>query len=115
MAEKENVIQKTYELLLYLIPQLQKLPRSQKFLLADRVETKVLDVLDFCISAYYSPRNEKPLLLKKANLLLEQLRYLVRLIHDLKLINYDRYGIISEKVDEIGRMIGGWTKSVGSV
>lgn len=114
MAEKESVIQKIFDLLLYLIPLLQKLPRSQKFLLADRLETKVLDVLDISVGAYYSPRSEKALMLKKANLSLEQIRYLVRLIHELRYINHERYGVISERVNEIGRMIGAWNKSLGS-
>ena len=55
MADKENVIQKMYDLLLDVIPQLEKFPRSQKFLLGDRLESKLLELLEMCIEAYYSP------------------------------------------------------------
>jgi hypothetical protein len=34
---------------LYLIPQLNKFPRDQKFVLGDRIETKLLDVQEFCL------------------------------------------------------------------
>jgi hypothetical protein len=110
MSEKEDILTKTYDLLLYLIPQLSKFPRDQKFLLADRIETLLLDYLEAMVQAYYS--KDKIFLLEQGNLKLERLRYLVRLGHDLKLINHDRYGFISEKIDELGRMTGGWRKAI---
>ena len=39
------------DLLIYLIPQLNKFPRDQKFVLGDRIETKPLDVQEFCLRA----------------------------------------------------------------
>ena len=77
---KENIITHTYDLLLYIIPQLSKYPRSQKFLLADKIQLKLMDVLETFIQAYYAsyPR-EKRYLLKIANIHLEQLRYWIRL------------------------------------
>ncbi len=110
MSQKEDIITKTYDLLLYLIPQLAKFPRDQKFLLGDRIETLMLDFLEDMIVAYYS--REKLLLLDKGNLKLERLRYLIRLCNDLKFLNDRRYGLISEKINEIGRMVGGWRKSL---
>ena len=38
-------------------------------------------------------------------------RLLLRLAKDLKLISIDAYGFSSAQLDEIGRMVGGWTKS----
>ena len=39
MAEVMTVIPKTYDLLVWLLPVLAKFPRSQKFLLGDRLQT----------------------------------------------------------------------------
>ena len=50
MATSDNVLTKLHDLLLYIIPQLGKFPRDQKFLLEDRIETKLLDVQECCIS-----------------------------------------------------------------
>src|SRR5208283_662231 len=44
MAESDNILTKLQDLLVYLIPQLNKVPRDQKFVLGDRIETKLLDV-----------------------------------------------------------------------
>jgi len=112
MAANEAIILKTYSLLLYIIPALGKMPRDHKFLIGDRIETKILDLLDTFIAAYYSPRTGKAPLLKSANVQLEQLRFLVRLTHDLRLINLEKYGTISEMINEIGKMCGGWLKAV---
>jgi len=72
MSEKEDILTKTYDLLLYLIPQLTKFPRDQKFLLADRIETLLLDYLEDMIQAYYT--KDKAFILEQGNLKLERSR-----------------------------------------
>ena len=52
MAESDNILTKLQDLLVYLIPQLNKFPRDQKFVLGDRIETKLLDVQEDCLRAY---------------------------------------------------------------
>ena len=54
MAEKEDILTKTYDLLLYLIPLVSRLPRNHKFTLGDRIENLLLDVLQAGIEAYYT-------------------------------------------------------------
>ena len=41
MAESDNILTKLHDLLVHLIPQLNRFPRDQKFVLGDRIETKV--------------------------------------------------------------------------
>jgi hypothetical protein len=53
MAESDNILTKLQDLLVYLLPQLNKFPRDQKFVLGDRIETKLLDVQEDCLRAYY--------------------------------------------------------------
>ena len=110
MAESENILTKLHDLLLYLIPQLNKFPRDQKFVLGDRIESKLLEVQEHCLRAYYS--REKRAHLLEANLTLEVTRHLIRLAHGLKLFSHHTYAVLAEKMDEVGRMIGGWLKSV---
>lgn len=110
MADSDNILTKLHDLLLYVIPQLNKFPRDQKFVLGDRIETKLLEVQEGCLRAYYS--RDKRTHLLEANLRLEVSRHLVRLAHGLRLFSNHTYGVIAEKTDEVGRMIGGWLKSV---
>ena len=82
-------------------------------MLGDRIETKLLDVQEFCLRAYYS-RDKRGHLLE-ANLQLEVARHLVRLAHALKLFSNHTYGVLAEKMDEVGPMIGGWLKSISGL
>ncbi|MEA3427925.1 MAG: hypothetical protein U9Q84_01625 [Thermodesulfobacteriota bacterium] len=43
----------TYDLLKWSIPTLEKFPKSQRFLLGDRIENHILDVLELLICANY--------------------------------------------------------------
>ena len=102
------VIPKTYDLILWLIVWLKEFPRDQRFLLGDGIQSVALDILCLPVEANYT-RNRKGLL-RQANLELEKLRYLVRLAGDLHLLKQRRYQHAAERIDEIGRMTGGWTK-----
>jgi hypothetical protein len=46
MAESDNILTKLQDLLVYLIPQLNKFPRDQKFVIGGRIETKLLTMRD---------------------------------------------------------------------
>jgi hypothetical protein len=50
-------------------------------------------------------------LLQQAGAKVNGLRYLLRLAKDLRLLSVDAYGFAAERLDEIGRMVGGWQKA----
>ena len=102
------VLTHTYDFLLWLIPATGRFPRNQRYLLGERLENLLLDVLGLLIEARYS--KEKAGLLKSCNLKLEQFRYLLRLSKDLKLLDLRRYEFAAGRVDEIGRQAGGWLR-----
>lgn len=108
MPKEADAITKLYDYFLWIIPKLEKFPRSQKFLLADRIENLLLDILDRLIEAAYS-RNKQSAL-RSANLQLEKLRYLLRLSKDLKLINLKSYEFSARALESIGISIGGWLR-----
>jgi hypothetical protein len=107
-AGRVTVVPKAYDLALWLIPRVNGFPRTQRFVLGDRIETAALDLLDLLVEAQFS--REKRHLLHRANLVLVRLRHLVRLANDLHLLGARRYEHFSERVEEIGRMIGGWSR-----
>ena len=109
---KETIITKAYDFLKITIPILNKLPRSQKFTFGDRIQNFLSDLLELLIEAYYVPKQEKPVLLAKVNICLEKLRYYFRLGYDLGYYNSIRYQQFAQLLDEIGRMNGGWLKSL---
>ncbi len=83
------VIQKTYDLVQWYIPILNRLPRDQKFSLGDRIVNGLYDLLEGLIAARYS--RERVRRLESLNGKLDVLRYQTRLLLDFNLINAERY------------------------
>ncbi|MEM1346000.1 MAG: diversity-generating retroelement protein Avd [Pseudomonadota bacterium] len=98
-----------YRFLLWLIPTVEKFPRTQKFLLGDRIQATALDVLERLAEVTYT--RERRRLLHSANLGLQKLRLLLRLAHDLRHLDPRRYEHAARQIDEIGRLVGGWLKA----
>jgi 23S rRNA-intervening sequence protein len=98
-----------YQFLIWLLPTVEKFPRSHKFTLGDRVENAALDVLDALIEATYTRNRLQHL--RQANLGIEKLRFLLRLACDLRLLDRRRYEHAARALDETGRLIGGWMKA----
>lgn len=98
-----------YRFLLWLIPLLEKFPRSQKFMLGDRMQGLALQVLEDLVAATYSRDRRQTLL--RANLNLEQLRIFFRLCRDLQLVDLRRFEFAVRGLDETGRLVGGWLKT----
>lgn len=95
----------------WLIPTLEKFPRSQKFLLGDRMQSAALDVLERLIEATYD--RDRACALRAANLGIEKLRHLIRLAFDLRYLDERRYEYAARELDGIGRRIGQWSKVHG--
>ena len=103
------VISKAFDLCREMTQRTRKLPRDLKFVLGDRMLGTTYDVFDLLIEARYS-RSRVPLL-RRANVMLERLRFQVRLCMEERLISVRQYEYIAEMVNEVGRMVGGWLKS----
>ena len=113
MADNERrtgpALEAHYQFLTWLIPTIERFPRSQKFLLGDRIQSTALDVLEALIDATYTKaRNEH---LARANLGIEKLRFLFRLASEMQHLDLRRYEHSARSLDEIGRLIGGWQKA----
>ena len=98
-----------YRFLLWLVPTIEGFPRSQKFMLGDRIQSIALAVLEALIEATYSRSRDRQL--SEANLGLEKLRVLFRLAKDLRHLDARRYEHAARSLDEVGRMVGGWIKA----
>jgi 23S rRNA-intervening sequence protein len=98
-----------FQFLMWLVPAVEKFPRTQKFLLGDRIQTTALDVLECLIEATYT-RDRKGQL-ARANLGIEKLRFFFRLAVELHYLDRRRYQHAARTLDEIGRLIGGWVKA----
>ncbi|MDA0692795.1 MAG: diversity-generating retroelement protein Avd [Nitrospinae bacterium] len=110
MSDKEDALTKTYDLMVWLFPQIGRFPREHRYTLGSRLENSLLDICGNLIEARYS--REKTVLLHATNILLEKLRYLARLSKDLRFISVKKYEYLSREINMIGMFVGGWLKKV---
>jgi hypothetical protein len=96
----------------WLIPTVEKFPRTQKFLLGDRIQSAALDVLERLIEATYD--RDRGAALRAANLGIEKLRHLIRLAFDLKHLDERRYECAARDLDTVGRQISAWRRRHGA-
>ena len=105
------VIQRAYDLLKWMSERVARFHRVHRDSLGALILSRLNELFDVLLEAKYTrPRGA---LLDRANLLVEQLRFRVRLAFDLRCLRATGYGFASEELDAIGRMIGGWRKVAG--
>lgn len=106
-ARRESpIFVRTYDWLRWLLPVTLTFPKSQRFLMAQRLQQKSLDFYDHLVAA--GRRVEIAENLQQADVLLEQIRLNIRLCRDLKLIGPRQYEHAARLLAEIGRLLGGW-------
>lgn len=108
--KQSPIFTRTYDFLLWLLPCTTKFPREQRFILAKAVQETALRFYETLIEAALG--KDKAQTLARADLDLTKLRFYLRLCRDLGLITPRQYHHVAEMVAEIGRLMGGWRKSV---
>jgi hypothetical protein len=96
------------EILHWTLDRTAGLPKSQRFTFGQRIDTLSMDVMLGIVEAIYT--REKLGILRQLNLWLEQLRVLWRLVQKREWISRKQLIYIQARIDEAGRMLGGWAK-----
>jgi hypothetical protein len=108
--KESPVFTRTYDLLMWLIPQVQKFPRVHRFGLAERIQRLALDFQDELVAAGKSQGTSRLEKLMNADISLEQLRLWLRFSRDIQLISIRQYEHVTRITVEVGRLLGAWLK-----
>ena len=106
------IILKTYEFYKIFYQYLELFPKKDKYALGAKCEEYISAILEILLEANYLPKEEKLLLIMKANNKFEVLKIFIRMLKDLNIIDQKKYIFLQTAVQEIGRMFGGWLKSL---
>ena len=106
------IIKKTYDLYKTFHEYRKLVPKQDRFTIFERSENIIIEVIECLLQAGKVSRSElKITMLEKASIRLNLLRFLIRLLKEVRSIDSKKYTILQEMIDEIGRMLGGWIRS----
>lgn len=89
------------------------MPKKDKYTIGERLQNSILDMIEQIILAGYSSSKEsKVVYLKKAMVKLDLIKMFVRLAYSVKAIPLKKYTDTEEILIEIGKMLGGWIRSL---
>lgn len=110
-----NIIQKLVKGYKVWQEYLKDFPKTQKYTLGTRIDSLLLDVIENVIKAGYSSKAEKYVFLKRASVALDLGKFFLQLAWEIKALENKKYINLSEKLNEIGKMLGGWIKSLNDL
>ncbi len=87
-------------------------PKSERFGIGQKIENTFLDILEYSFASVYLSPEPKIILLTKTISKLDTLKFFVQLAWESKLIPEEKYIEFSEKLEEIGKMLGGWKRGL---
>ena len=87
-------------------------PKIERFGIGQKCDNNLLKILELAILASQISGIKKLIYLEKASRKLNTLKILFRLIKELKIIDLNKYIQLETYCQEIGKMLGGWIRSI---
>lgn len=112
MLDSLPIFQKSYELVKLTLEYQPLVPKAVRYTLWQRTEAAALDILEGVIGVSQQAVVDREAALKKISVKLDMLRVFIRLAQESKAIDLKKYATLQERIDEIGRMLGGWLKAI---
>jgi len=84
------------------------IPKEHRFSLGVKIDSIFIEVIEIISGALYVNKEEKALYIKTVIRKTDTLKLLFLMLWETKSLDNKKYLMISKKIDEIGRMLGGW-------
>ncbi len=106
------ILKKTIDLYKTYYGYLELFPKKDRPALGATCERLLIEALELLLATSFLPKDTKRSKLIEANNKFETLKVFVRLLKDLRIIDHDKYLHLETMMQEIGRMFGGWMRSL---
>ena len=104
------ILTQTYDFLLWLLPQCEKFPKQQRFVITKRLQDAALDFQESLFEANAQSGQIRLQHLRAADARLNKLRLYLRLANKWNWLKDAQYEYASRMVAELGRLLGGWIR-----
>ena len=91
---------------------LELFPKKDKYALGATCERYLIQIIELLLETSYLPKEKKWASLATANNKFEALKIFFRLLRELNILDQKKYIILQTTIQEIGKMFGGWMRSL---
>ncbi|NQV13361.1 MAG: four helix bundle protein [Parcubacteria group bacterium] len=102
------MLQKTKGAYLLWFQYYQTIPKNHRYTLGQRIDTLFVEIIEALATAAFLPRNEKLPYVHLAIRKVDTLKIFLLILWETKSLDNKKYVALSYKIEEIGRMVGGW-------
>lgn len=102
------ILRKTKDAYLIWFEHYKSIPRLHRHTLGQRVDLLLIELIEAMFAAIFTPRNERLLIVRFAIRKLDTIKLLLLMLWENKSLDNKKYIAISQRVEEIGRILGGW-------
>ncbi len=87
-------------------------PKSAKYTLGLKIDSLLIESLEQIFASAYVPPAIRLEKVRRAAINLDSARFFLQIAWETKILDTKKYIHLSEKLEEIGRMLGGWLKQL---
>ncbi|MDD5011845.1 MAG: four helix bundle protein [Phycisphaerae bacterium] len=102
------VLEKTKSAYLLWYQYYQAIPKQHKFSLGEKIDKFFVEIIDAVVTANFLSQKEKIPFVRFAIRRLDVLKVFLMMLWETKSLDNKKYISLSEKLNEIGRNLGGW-------
>ncbi len=87
-------------------------PKQNRYTLGSKIDEVFLLAIEYCFLASYAPKDTKIIHLNRCISRVDLLKLLLQLSWEIQALDTKKYTVLSEQLQEVGRMLGGWRKGL---
>lgn len=106
------ILKKTVDLYKEFYQYIKSFPKRDQYMLGKRCEDHIICFMELLLEAVGLQKSEKLRILEQASNKFDTLKVLFRMAKELKMMDNKKYLSLQEKQQEIGKMLGGWIRSL---
>ena len=91
------------------------IPKTARYTIGTKIENKFLELLEVSYIAYFTQKERKFEKVSDGILVLDTLKFFISIAWEGKFISNKQYEDIVIKLDEVGKMFGGWVKNIDTL
>ena len=109
--DKLILYQKFCDLIIYSFPIIGRFPQIYRFTLAQQIQNCMLDIVKLIVHANKLTTEKRTEMMILIDVELEKLKVLLRIAVELGPLSRQSYGVHCERIVEICKIFGGWSKT----